>query len=163
MYNTPKLVSFLTVYYSNCNSKKSLILFDELLERKSGFIVDATNIKTTLWRHDDLQHEMTKITNSNQSHNSCRKYKSENKPTRTSEYIRSGIRCHGGVSIPCWPFTPAVSPISTFDKRYDPSSRSVCQERLKDWYETYQTTCGPMKGCIIRYKEHQKGTDQILC
>jgi hypothetical protein len=37
--------------------------------------------------------EMTKITNSNQSHMSQRKYKSENGRTRTSEYIRGGIRC----------------------------------------------------------------------
>jgi hypothetical protein len=55
--------------------------------------------------------EMTKITISNQSRKSKRKYKSENERTRTSEYIRGGIRCHGGVSIPCWPVTPAVSPI----------------------------------------------------
>jgi hypothetical protein len=47
--------------------------------------------------------EMTKITNSYQSHKSYRKYKSENGRTRTSEYIRGGIRFHGGVSIPCWP------------------------------------------------------------
>jgi hypothetical protein len=45
--------------------------------------------------------EMTKITNSNQSHKSYRKFKSENGPTRISEYSRGGIRCHGGVSIPC--------------------------------------------------------------
>jgi hypothetical protein len=64
--------------------------------------------------------EMTKITISNQSHKSYKKYKSENGRTRTSEYIRGGIRCHGGVSFPCWPVTPAVSPISTFDERYDP-------------------------------------------
>jgi hypothetical protein len=49
----------------------------------------------------DLFHEMTKITNSYQSHKSYRKYKSENGRTRTSEYIRVGIRYHGGVSIPC--------------------------------------------------------------
>jgi hypothetical protein len=47
---------------------------------------------------------MTKITISNQSRKSKRKYKSENGSTRTSEYIRGGIRCHGGVSIPCWPY-----------------------------------------------------------
>jgi hypothetical protein len=47
--------------------------------------------------------EMTKITNGNQSDKSYRKYKSEleNGRTRTSEYIRGGIKCHGGVSIPC--------------------------------------------------------------
>jgi hypothetical protein len=56
--------------------------------------------------------EMTKITNSNQSHKSQRKYKSEYGRTRTSEYIRGGIRCHGGVSITCRPVTPAVCPLS---------------------------------------------------
>jgi hypothetical protein len=64
----------------------------------------------TFW----LLNEMTKITISNQSRKSKRKYKSENGSTRTSEYIRGGIRCHGGVSIPFWPVTPAVSPISTW-------------------------------------------------
>jgi hypothetical protein len=32
--------------------------------------------------------------------------------TRTSKYIRGGIRCHGGVSIPCRPVVFAVHPIS---------------------------------------------------
>jgi hypothetical protein len=57
-------------------------------------------------------HEKTKITNSIQYHKSNRKFKSENGRTRTSEYIRGGIRCHGGVSIPCRSITPAVSPFS---------------------------------------------------
>jgi hypothetical protein len=58
--------------------------------------------------------EMTKITISNQSRKSKRKYKSENGRTlwRTSEYIRGGIKCHGGVSIPCRPVASAVRPIS---------------------------------------------------
>jgi hypothetical protein len=60
--------------------------------------------------------ERTKIMNSNQSLKSYRKYKSENGHTQTSEYIRGGIRCHGGVSIPCWLVTPAVSPIFILDK-----------------------------------------------
>jgi hypothetical protein len=42
---------------------------------------------------------MTKITKNIQSHQSNRKYKSENGRSRTSKYIRGGIRCHGGVSI----------------------------------------------------------------
>jgi hypothetical protein len=54
---------------------------------------------------------MTKITKTNQSHKSYRKYKSENGRTRTSEYIRGRIRCHGVVSIPCRPVAPAVRPI----------------------------------------------------
>jgi hypothetical protein len=52
---------------------------------------------------------MSKITNSNQSQKSYRKYISENGRTRTSEYIRGGIRCHGGVSLQCWQVTPAVN------------------------------------------------------
>jgi hypothetical protein len=56
-----------------------------------------------------LLKEMTKITNSIQYHKSYGKYKSENGRTRTSEYIRGGIRCHGGVSIPCRSITPAVT------------------------------------------------------
>jgi hypothetical protein len=40
----------------------------------------------------DRIREMTKITISNQSHKSYRKYKSENGRIRTSEYIRGGIR-----------------------------------------------------------------------
>jgi hypothetical protein len=64
--------------------------------------------------------EMTKITNSNQSHKSYKKNKSDNGRTQTSEFIRGGIRCHGGVSIPCRSITPAVSPFSRLDKRYEP-------------------------------------------
>jgi hypothetical protein len=59
--------------------------------------------------------EMTKITNSIQSHKSYRKNKSENGRTWTSEYIRGGIRCLGGISIPCRPVTPAVSHFSRYD------------------------------------------------
>jgi hypothetical protein len=72
-----------------------------------------------------LVYEMTKITNSIQSHKSYRKNKSENGCTRASEYIRGGIRCHGGVSIHCRSITPAVSPFSRLGKRYEPQSRSV--------------------------------------
>jgi hypothetical protein len=57
-------------------------------------------------------HEMTTITNSIQSHKSIRKNKSENGRKQTSEYIRGGIRCHGGVSIPCWSITPNVNIVS---------------------------------------------------
>jgi hypothetical protein len=27
----------------------------------------------------------------------------------------------------------------------------VCQERLSDWYETYQTACGPKEGCMGKH------------
>jgi hypothetical protein len=67
-----------------------------------------------------VRYEMIKITSSIQSHMSNRKYKSENGRTRTSEYIRGGIRYHGGVSIPCRSIKPAVSPFSRLGKRYEP-------------------------------------------
>jgi hypothetical protein len=60
----------------------------------------AKNLGFNIHKTFHWDNEMTKITNSNQS-KSYRKYKSENRPTRTSVYIRGGIRCHGGVSIPC--------------------------------------------------------------
>jgi hypothetical protein len=63
---------------------------------------------------------MTKITNSNKSHKSYRKYKSENGRIRTSEYMKGGIRCLGGVSLSYLPVIPAVSPIPQLDKRDEP-------------------------------------------
>jgi hypothetical protein len=69
--------------------------------RKNVYWEDKINLSNILWTK---WNERTKITNSNQSHESYRKYKSENGRTWTSEFIRSGIRCHGGVSIPCWLF-----------------------------------------------------------
>jgi hypothetical protein len=58
--------------------------------------------------------------NSIQWHKSYRKYKSENGRTQTYEYIRGGIRYHGGVSITCRSITPAVIPIYRLGKRYEP-------------------------------------------
>jgi hypothetical protein len=43
---------------------------------------------------------MTKIAICNQSRKYYMKYKTENGCTRTSEYIRDRIRCHGEVSVP---------------------------------------------------------------
>jgi hypothetical protein len=83
------------------------------------------------------RHERTKITNSNQSHKSYGKYKSENGRTWTSEYIRGGIRCQGGVSIPCWPVIPALSPIFILDKLNEPQSISVCQEKVQSCIPEY--------------------------
>ena len=80
--------------------------------------------------------EMKKITNSNLFHKSYRKYKSENGRTRTSEYIRGGIRCHGGVASPadrshppCAPYQTSKSivkiSVSKFSTRSNPLSKSV--------------------------------------
>jgi hypothetical protein len=63
-----------------------------------------------------LLNEITKI----QSHKSNTKYESENGRTLTTEYIRGGIRCHRGVSIPCRSITPTVNPFSRLGKRYEP-------------------------------------------
>jgi hypothetical protein len=74
--------------------------YDHRLFMENGGTKERHHTKVIGWLD-----EMTKITNSNQSQNTYRKYKSENGRTRTSEHIRGGIRCHGGVSIPCWEFT----------------------------------------------------------
>jgi hypothetical protein len=102
--------------------------------------------------------------NSNQSQKSCRKYKSENGQTGTSDHIRDGIRCLGVVSIPCRPATLDASTISGSGKRYEPLSRSVCRERLNDWYETYQTACGSKEGCMAKpdYCNDQKICGKLL-
>jgi hypothetical protein len=51
---------------------------------------------------------------------------------KISGYTRGEIKCQGEVSIPCWPVTPTMSPISRSGKQYDLKSRSVSQERLKE-------------------------------
>jgi hypothetical protein len=52
--------------------------------------------------------------------------------TRTPGYTRGGIRCLGGVSIPCRPVTVAVRPISLSSKRSNSCSESVRKE-LPQW------------------------------
>jgi hypothetical protein len=104
------------------------------------------NIGSCRWRrwcfyvNMTVCYEMTKITNSNQSHKSYRKYKSENGRivTRTSEYIRGEIRCHGGESTHCWPATPAVSLISRLGKgmnrsqdQYVKNGLTICMRHIR--------------------------------
>jgi hypothetical protein len=109
---------------------------------------------------DFSQHgsQMAYITNSHQSHKSCRKYKSENGQTRTFRYTRGLIRCRGGVSIPCRLVTPIVNPIARSGK----NSRNQCQEQAKNWHETHQTAFSLMEGCTAkldlskRTKAHHK-------
>jgi hypothetical protein len=67
--------------------------------------------------------------------------------TRTPGYTGGGIRCLGGVSIPCWSITPIVSPGPWSRMRRYPLSKSVCQVRSNYWYEKCQTTYGSMKVC----------------
>jgi hypothetical protein len=47
-----------------------------------------------------------------------------------------------------------------FDKRHDPQSRPVFQERSNDWYETHQTACDPKKGHIGKY---DRRNDRKIC
>ena len=79
--------------------------------------------------------------------------------TRTPGHTGGGIRCLGGVSIPCRPVTPAVSPIPLSIIIMNAglsSSKSVCQVRSNYWYEKCQTTYGSMK--IRNYKlDHCNG------
>jgi hypothetical protein len=65
--------------------------------------------------------------------------------TRTPGYSGGWIRCLGGVSIPCWSITPAVSPVPWSWMRNYPLSKSVCQVRYNYWYEKCHTTYGSMK------------------
>jgi hypothetical protein len=51
------------------------------------------------------------------NHNPKGNYKIECRATRTSDKCEGRIRCREGVSIPCWPVTPAVSPISRLGDR----------------------------------------------
>jgi hypothetical protein len=39
-------------------------------------------------------------------------------------------------------------------------SQNQCQERLNDYYETYQTTCRPKKGCMGKY---DRCNDHKIC
>jgi hypothetical protein len=73
-----------------------------------------------------------------------------------------GIRCPGGVSIPCLQVTPTVSPVSwSWMQRYTPS-KSVCQIQSKFWYEKCQTTYGSMKVSTSNYElDHCNG--HIIC
>jgi hypothetical protein len=50
--------------------------------------------------------------------------------TRTPGETRGGIRCVGGVSIPCWPVTHAVSPISKSGKRSQNQYVKTAEEML---------------------------------
>jgi hypothetical protein len=74
-----------------CGIFPEYIMFATKMELINGFVKTLFN-------------EMKFIMNNNNLinlHKSCRKYKSENGRTRTSEYIKGGIRCLGGVSITC--------------------------------------------------------------
>jgi hypothetical protein len=82
---------------SNLLTRDKMILVTQILSTK----VSSSSEPTGFHPQNFTLNEMTKITTSNQSHKSYRKCKSENGRTRTSEFIRGGIRCHGGASIPC--------------------------------------------------------------
>jgi hypothetical protein len=67
--------------------------------------------------------------------------------TRTPGYTGDGIRCLGGVSIPCWSITPAVSPVPWSWMRSYSLSKSVCQVQSNYWYEKCQTKYSSVKVC----------------
>ena len=88
--------SYLFYKDSSIVSEFSLHIYKHLSEKAD---LNVSNIVLVKIHYNN--NEMKKMTNSNLSHYSYRKYKSENGRTWTSEYIRDGIRYHGGVSIPC--------------------------------------------------------------
>jgi hypothetical protein len=72
------------------------------------------------------------------------------------------VGCLGGVSIPCRPVSPTVGPISRSGKRYGSYSRSVCQERLNDWYETSDSVRVAQKK-VLRVHYIDRCNDHKLC
>jgi hypothetical protein len=90
---------------------------------------------------------MAKISASNLSRNTSRNYKSNNTNvlTRNPSQTGGGIRCLRGVSIPCWPVKPAVSPVPLSWMPSYMQTKSVCRSNYL--YEKCQTTYGSMKVC----------------
>jgi hypothetical protein len=66
-------------------------------------------IATLFWQ-EVLYNGKVKITNGNQSHNSCKKYSREVMQTRISNTYQIWDQVPEGVTIPCWLATSAVNP-----------------------------------------------------
>jgi hypothetical protein len=61
---------------------------------------------------------------------------------RIPGYTGGGIRCQGGVSIPCWSITPALSPVPWSWMQSYPLSKSVCQVRSNYWLDKWYLKTG---------------------
>jgi hypothetical protein len=89
-----------------------------------------TGIKMTIQTAQTItsgMYERRDITNNHLSHKSTK----ELGITQTPGYTRGGIRCVGGVTIPCRLITPALIPIlvSKLGTRNNPQSKPMCPRR----------------------------------
>jgi hypothetical protein len=78
--------------------------------------------------------------------------------TWTHGHTRGGIRCRGGVNIPCRLATPAVISLSDSGKRSNPQSKSVCQGRSNKWNEVQLAALSLMEGytgTLDRYNDRR--------
>jgi hypothetical protein len=87
-------------------------------------------------------------------------YKIECRAIRTSDKCEGGIRCRGGVSILCWPVTPAEFPSSKLYIRDYPLSKTVWKQQSNKGYETDHSAYGPM---IIRNPKQGHYSDWRIC
>jgi hypothetical protein len=82
--------------------------------------------------------EIAEITNTRQSHKSCRKYKFDNGENTDLWIYQRRDQVSRRSKRPLSIGHTRLSPNSS--KRYEPLSKSVYQEQLNDWYEPDQTT-----------------------
>jgi hypothetical protein len=81
----------------------------------------------------------------------------------TGPYKGKGrVRFHGGVSILCWPVTPAVRPQSKLGVRDYPSSKPVWKWQSNKGYETNHSTYGPVIHVICNRKQGHY-SDRRIC
>jgi hypothetical protein len=73
-------------------------------------VMALINLNLDDFRKFPFKYKIAKLTMCN--HSSKGNYKIECRATRTSDKCKGKIRCLGGVSILCWPVTPALSPTS---------------------------------------------------
>jgi hypothetical protein len=85
--------------------------FSRLLRHTRGYgesILTRILTENPQYVNWDVKHKIVKLTMRN--HNLKGNYKIECRATRTSDKCEGRIRSRGGVSILCWPVTPAVRP-----------------------------------------------------
>jgi hypothetical protein len=101
-------VSFLSRSSASCQSPTSLWKPDDfcLTLSNSYYLTTVNGYQLPLLFIQNS--EVNDVWNVN--HNPQGNYKIECRASRTSDKCEGRIRCHGGVSILCWPVTPAVCP-----------------------------------------------------
>jgi hypothetical protein len=98
---------------------------------------------------DELVYEMTQITNSLLSYKPCRQCKPEENGTNLDLWIHQRwIRCLGGVSIPCRPVTPIVSPIFSSGEIVRIIIKISVSRTVNNWLKPHLKAFDLKQGCI---------------